>query len=172
VKIPGGGAKLHLTVGYIELLDWLLIVKANGDGLLKTVVGSDTAKGGWRDITVDLSKYAGSEIMLELQNASNDASYEIALWTKIQIDSDYKLAEVSFDDVPNQIAGQLKIRELFLSDPHRPIYHFVSFEGRCMPFDPDGAIFWNGKYHLCYIFQDERGHCWGHASTKDLLHWR
>jgi len=87
VKIPGGGAKLHLTVGYIELLDWLLIVKANGDGLLKTVVGSDTAEGGWRDITVDLSKYAGSEIMLELMNASNDASYEIALWTKIQIDS-------------------------------------------------------------------------------------
>jgi hypothetical protein len=87
VKIPCGGAKLHLTVGYIELLDWLLIVKANGDGLLKTVVGSDTAEGGWRDITVDLSKYAGSEIMLELQNASNDASYEIALWTKIQIDS-------------------------------------------------------------------------------------
>jgi hypothetical protein len=88
VKIPGGGAKLHLTVGYIELLDWLLVVKANGDEVLKTVVGSDTAEGGWRNITVDLSKYAGSEIMLELQNASNDASYEIALWTKIQIDSD------------------------------------------------------------------------------------
>ncbi|MHC4725478.1 MAG: glycoside hydrolase family 32 protein [Planctomycetota bacterium] len=83
-----------------------------------------------------------------------------------------KLAEASFDNVPAQIAGQLRIRELMLSDPHRPIYHFVSFEGRCMPFDPDGAIFWNGKYHLCYIFQDERGHCWGHASSKDLLHWR
>ena len=25
---------------------------------------------------------------IELQNASNDAFYEIALWTKIQIDSD------------------------------------------------------------------------------------
>ncbi|MHC4687098.1 MAG: hypothetical protein ACYTEW_22735 [Planctomycetota bacterium] len=62
-----------------------------------------------------------------------------------------KVAEVSFDDIPSQVAGQLKIRELLLSDPHRPIYHFVSFEGRCMPFDPDGAIFWNGKYHLCYI---------------------
>jgi len=83
-----------------------------------------------------------------------------------------KLAEASFEDVSSQVAGQLRIRELLLSDPHRPAYHFVSFEGRCMPFDPDGAIFWNGKYHLCYIFQDERGHCWGHASSKDLLHWR
>jgi len=88
VKIPSGEAKLQLVVGHIELLDWLLIVKANGDELLKTLVDSDTAEDGWRDITVDLSKYAGSEIMLELQNASNDAYYDLALWTKIQIDSD------------------------------------------------------------------------------------
>lgn len=59
-----------------------------------------------------------------------------------------------------------------LADPQRPTYHFVVPEGLCMPFDPNGAIFWKGKYHLCYIFQDERGCCWGHASSKDLLHWR
>jgi len=41
-----------------------------------------------------------------------------------------------------------------------------------MPFDSNGAIYWRGKYHLCYIFQDHRGHCWGHVSSKDLLHWR
>jgi hypothetical protein len=85
VKIPSGEAKLQLVVGHIELLDWLLIVKANGDELLKTLVESDTAEDGWRDITVDLSKYAGSEIMLELQNASNDAYYDIALWAKIEL---------------------------------------------------------------------------------------
>jgi len=70
------------------------------------------------------------------------------------------------------VAAQRELREKLLSDPHRPTYHFVTPEGRCMPFDGNGAIFWNGKYHLCYIFQDERGHCWGHASSKDLLHWR
>jgi len=69
-------------------------------------------------------------------------------------------------------AAQRRLREKLLSDPHRPTYHFVTPEGRCMPFDPNGAIFWNGRYHLCYIFQDHRGHCWGHASSKDLLHWR
>lgn len=58
------------------------------------------------------------------------------------------------------------------NDPHRPLWHFVSPEGHCMPFDPNGAIWWNGRYHLCYSFQDERGHCWGHASSRDLLHWR
>ncbi|MBN2131058.1 MAG: GH32 C-terminal domain-containing protein [Sedimentisphaerales bacterium] len=70
------------------------------------------------------------------------------------------------------ISGQRQFREKLLSDPHRPRYHFVSPEGRCMPFDSNGAIYWQGKYHLCYIFQDHRGHCWGHVSSKDLLHWR
>lgn len=63
-------------------------------------------------------------------------------------------------------------RANLLADPQRPAYHFVAPEGRCMPFDPNGAIYWKGKYHLCYIFQDERGHCWGHASSADLVHWR
>jgi len=70
------------------------------------------------------------------------------------------------------VSGQRQFREKLLSDPHRPKYHFVSPEGRCMPFDSNGAIYWQGKYHLCYIFQDHRGHCWGHVSSKDLLHWR
>jgi len=63
-------------------------------------------------------------------------------------------------------------RERLLGDPFRPGYHFVTPEGRCMPFDPNGAIFWKGRYHLFYIFQDARGHNWGHASSTDLFHWR
>jgi hypothetical protein len=86
VKVPSDEAKLHLTVGYIDLTDWQLIVKADGDELLNILVGSDMTEAGWRDITVDLSKYAGSEILLELQNASNDDIWEVALWTKIEID--------------------------------------------------------------------------------------
>ena len=70
----------------------------------------------------------------------------------------------------NQTARAL--REKLLSDRHRPGYHFVVPEGRCMPFDPNGAIFWKGRYHLFYIFQDRRGHNWGHVSSTDLFHWR
>lgn len=63
-------------------------------------------------------------------------------------------------------------RAALLADPQRPAYHFTAPEGNCMPFDPNGAIQWKGRYHLCYIFQDERGHCWSHASSADLVHWR
>jgi beta-fructofuranosidase len=48
----------------------------------------------------------------------------------------------------------------------------VAPEGRCSPFDPNGALFWKGRYHLMYIVQTEKGHCWAHISSKDLVHWR
>jgi len=70
------------------------------------------------------------------------------------------------------IDAQRKLREILVRDPYRPVYHFVIPEGFGMPFDPNGAIFWKGRYHLFYIFQDERGHCWGHVSSTDLVHWR
>jgi len=73
---------------------------------------------------------------------------------------------------PDMIAAQRQLRALQLSDPHRPTYHFVNPEGQGMPFDPNGAIYWKGRYHLFYIFQDHNSHSWGHASSRDLLHWR
>lgn len=71
---------------------------------------------------------------------------------------------------------ELKAR--FLADKHRPQFHLlVSEESHASPADPNGAIFWNGRYHLFNIFQrhdesGERVHCWAHVSSADLLHWR
>ena len=67
-------------------------------------------------------------------------------------------------------------REHLLSDSTRPSYHFVTPEGVAFPFDPNGAIFWQGRYHLFYIFQDKssgvKSDHWGHVSSTDLFHWR
>jgi len=72
----------------------------------------------------------------------------------------------------DMIRSNRAFREKLLADPHRPAYHFVTPEGYCSPFDPNGAIYWRGRYHLFYIFQDDRGHCFGHVSGTDLVHWR
>jgi len=79
---------------------------------------------------------------------------------------------------PHQADADTKraiVAERVASDPQAPHYHFIAPEGVATPFDPNGAIFWKGKYHLFYIFQDpdlpHDGHCWGHASSTDLLHW-
>jgi beta-fructofuranosidase len=70
------------------------------------------------------------------------------------------------------IGGTRALREKLLRDRYRPGYHFVAPEGRASPFDVNGAIFWKGRYHLFYIFQNEHGHCWGHISSTNLVHWR
>jgi len=75
-------------------------------------------------------------------------------------------------DVNRLIEPTRQLRVKLLSDPYRPAYHFVTPEGFCGPFDPNGALFWKGRYHLMYIVQTEKGHCWAHVSSKDLVYWR
>ncbi|MBW1804346.1 MAG: hypothetical protein JRJ85_26880, partial [Deltaproteobacteria bacterium] len=71
------------------------------------------------------------------------------------------------------IADARSLRNQMLLDPYRPGYHFVIPEGLANPFDVNGGIFWKGRYHLFYIFQQRgRGHSWGHISSIDMLHWR
>ena len=56
--------------------------------------------------------------------------------------------------------------------PHVPVYHFISPEPVNWPMDPNGVIFWHGKYHLFYLYQNDNKHsCWGHASSRDLVTW-
>ena len=68
-----------------------------------------------------------------------------------------------------------RIAERIRNDPQAPRYHFIAPEGNALPFDPNGALFWKGTYHIFYIFQDPAlphgGHSWGHASSPDLIHW-
>jgi beta-fructofuranosidase len=41
------------------------------------------------------------------------------------------------------------------------------------PGDPNGAFYPNGRYHLMYLYnRSGSGFCWGHISSKDLVHWR
>ena len=69
-------------------------------------------------------------------------------------------------------------RDKLANDKYRPRYHFVMPEGMAHPFDPNGAIYWNRRYHLFYMFQPyqplkrHRGDCWAHISSHDLVHWR
>lgn len=82
-------------------------------------------------------------------------------------------------DLQELVNSARAIRALIQSDPHRPTYHFVAPEGHAFPFDPNGALYWKGKYHLGFIYQKrptrdfslENGHVWGHAVSTDLLHW-
>ena len=71
-----------------------------------------------------------------------------------------------------EIAAARKIRRAELSDRIRPTWHLTIPEGTGMPFDPNGAIFHNGVYHLWYLYQDNDRHHWQHLTSLDLFHWR
>jgi len=65
-------------------------------------------------------------------------------------------------------------RKKLESDPHRPIYHFLP-PANWMN-DPNGLIQWgDGTYHLFYQYNPDfpqpANIRWGHAVSKDLLHW-
>lgn len=75
------------------------------------------------------------------------------------------------------VAGFCKDARAADTRPDWPAYHVAALpdEGVGLPYDANGCIYWKGQYHLMYIFQDPKlpkgGHCWGHLSSPDLIHW-
>jgi sucrose-6-phosphate hydrolase SacC (GH32 family) len=62
----------------------------------------------------------------------------------------------------------------FYQESLRPIYHFTVQRG--FNNDPNGMVYLNGQYHLCYqhnAYDVVVGNqTWGHAVSSDLVHWQ
>lgn len=60
------------------------------------------------------------------------------------------------------------------TDPLRPQYHLLPAANWMN--DPNGPIFWNGRYHMFYQYNPNAAvwgdmH-WGHAISPDMVHWK
>ena len=72
-------------------------------------------------------------------------------------------------------AGKIVAQEQNLyKETYRPQYHFSPTKNWMN--DPNGLVYSNGLYHLFFQhnpFANEWGHMtWGHATSKDLIHWK
>lgn len=77
--------RLVLAVSHDRRGDWQLAIRVNGEELKSLVIGPDTTVGGWRELSVDLSRYSGQSVNIELENRANDWNYEFAYWGRAEI---------------------------------------------------------------------------------------
>ena len=67
----------------------------------------------------------------------------------------------------------LQQRQQMVGENFRPFYHFLPPVNWMN--DPNGAIFWKGKYHLFYQYNPNGAFHgtihWGHAVSEDLVYW-
>lgn len=65
-------------------------------------------------------------------------------------------------------------REDYLQDIHRPSYHMIA-PGKWMN-EPHAPFYYNGYYHIFYQANPHApiwDHiCWGHAISRDMIHWK
>jgi serine/threonine protein kinase len=89
---------LTFDVSHSAAGDWQLIVLANGERLHDATVGPTTARGGWLSVSVDLTRFAGKQMVLELQNKATGYSHEWGFWDQVKITS--RDAEESHETLP------------------------------------------------------------------------
>jgi fructan beta-fructosidase len=63
---------------------------------------------------------------------------------------------------------------MYYKELHRPQYHYTSKVNWFN--DPNGLIYHNGLYHMYYQYNPKGTQwgnmSWGHATSKDLIHWK
>jgi putative membrane-bound dehydrogenase-like protein len=85
LTLPAGRkATLRFRVAAHERGDWELRVRADGELLHKETITHDGAR--WKDVALDLSQFGGRMVVLRLENAANDWSWEFGYWADLRIE--------------------------------------------------------------------------------------
>jgi len=81
----GKKTELHLGVTHHPDADCDIIVRAAGQDVHRQTISKDTVKDGWLDMTVDLSRFAGQNVVLEVVHQPTGWANEYAYWSRLEI---------------------------------------------------------------------------------------
>lgn len=131
---------------------------------VRSATGADSSELRWE--SWDIGSLQGQQATLRIfDRAKGD-------WGHINLD------QILLTDQPRTGTGLWRLDEYrrseeYYQEPFRPAYHFTP-ELNWMN-DPNGLVYFAGEYHLFYQHNplgNDWGHMsWGHAVSKDLLHW-
>lgn len=83
IRVGNGPATLSFAVASHERGDWDLRVWVDGQRVLEQPVTAGPIR--WQTVKVDLSKYAGREVELRLENAASGWSWEFGYWADLTV---------------------------------------------------------------------------------------
>ena len=127
------------------------------DKVVRTRTGQDSEHLDWA--SWDVSGLKGKRARIQIVDRS------IAGWGHICVDqitmSDARKAPVIVSDV-------------LYNETYRPQFHFTSKSNWLN--DPNGLVYYEGEYHLFFQHNPSGiawgNMTWGHAVSKDLVHWK
>ncbi len=81
-------SRLLVDVSHDVRGDWRLLVVGNNERLIDEMISKDSTTAGWVSYKVDLSKFAGKEVKLQLFNQANDWAWEFGYWGRVDLVSE------------------------------------------------------------------------------------
>jgi len=81
-------SRLELEVHRHQQGDWKLVVQANGERIHEAMIDKNRAGETWHQASIDLSRFAGQAVLLEIHNAANNWQNEEAYWGRVEIVAD------------------------------------------------------------------------------------
>jgi len=84
LEVPEAARVIRVTIANYPEGDFLLVARIDGDEVLRQPIGGDEA--AWHTVEIDVARFAGSSIDVELENQPNGWAWEAAYWGAIEVE--------------------------------------------------------------------------------------